>query len=97
MLTAILIALGVLVVLAVIFYKSLWSRIGGRPWTYITREWVPKHPLATVLIAFGVGGVLGTFSTRTVLLIIAGVAAGLVLGHLFWDTSGAYVKRKLGK
>lgn len=34
-------------------YRMLWSRIGGRPWTYIIREWYHANP---ILVILGLGG-----------------------------------------
>jgi hypothetical protein len=38
-------------------YKWLWSRIGGRPWSYIIRDSCRDHPLWW-LLAFGALGIL---------------------------------------
>jgi len=40
-------------------YKALWSRVGGRPWTYIIRGSQRKYPLLWLLIAKGIGIILG--------------------------------------
>lgn len=40
-------------------YRALWSRIGGRPWTYIIRDDQKRHPLLWLLIAGGAGIFLG--------------------------------------
>ncbi len=40
-------------------YRELWSRIGGRPWTYIIRDSQKKHPLLWLLLSGAIGIVLG--------------------------------------
>jgi len=38
-------------------YKMLWSRIGGRPWTYIIRDSYQKRPLLWIL-GWGLFGII---------------------------------------
>jgi len=40
-------------------YKALWSKIGGRPWTYIIRDFYHHHPLIFTFITLGIGSLLG--------------------------------------
>jgi len=40
-------------------YKWLWSRIGGRPWTYIIRDSQKTYPLLWLLGFGALGIVLG--------------------------------------
>jgi len=40
-------------------YKALWSRIGGRPWTYIIRDSYHYRPLIWLALATGIGTLLG--------------------------------------
>jgi len=40
-------------------YRALWSRIGGRPWTYIIRAHQSRHPLLWLLLSGAVGIMLG--------------------------------------
>jgi hypothetical protein len=40
-------------------YKWLWSRIGGRPWTFIIRDSCRNHPLPWLLGTLGLGIILG--------------------------------------
>jgi hypothetical protein len=40
-------------------YEWLWSRIGGRPWTYIIRDSQKAHPLLWLLGFGALGIVLG--------------------------------------
>ena len=62
-------------------YQHLWSRIGGRPWSYIIRE-NPRWGLAV-----GVGlAAIAFFSLRCSkpLILIVGAVIGFILGHLYW-------------
>jgi len=40
-------------------YKWLWTRIGGRPWTYIMRDFYHAHPLIVFFCTLGIGTILG--------------------------------------
>ncbi len=40
-------------------YKWLWTRIGGRPWTYIIRDNQRKYPLLWLLLFLVIGILLG--------------------------------------
>jgi hypothetical protein len=40
-------------------YEWLWTRIGGRPWTYIIRDNQKKYPLLWLLGFGALGVVLG--------------------------------------
>lgn len=68
-------------------YKWLWSKIGGRPWTYIYRdiwhkyEWFPQMQwLFTGAIAYWLGGWKG------LLVAVALYTYGYINGHFFWGT-----------
>jgi hypothetical protein len=66
------------------FYKALWSRIGGRPWTYILRDfWYRVEGLCIIALVAG-GAVMGHFMWHDVLKFILAFALGYVGGHLFW-------------
>jgi len=40
-------------------YRALWSRAGGRPWTYIIRDSYHNKPLLWLALAAGIGTLLG--------------------------------------
>ena len=40
-------------------YKWLWTRIGGRPWTYIIRDSYHNHEMTWILCTFGFGLLVG--------------------------------------
>lgn len=64
-------------------YRAIWKTIGGRPWTFIMRDFSYQNPLLLLIGAFTAGVFLGKFwhwqSLGYILL-------GLLLGHLFWGT-----------
>lgn len=69
------------------WYKELWSRIGGRPWTFIYRdiwhkyEWFPQMQwLFTGAVAYLFLGWKG------LLFSIAVYTYGYINGHFFWGT-----------
>lgn len=77
-------------------YKKLWSLIGGRPWTYIMRDFYHEVEYVIIVGFF----ILGYFardwlSFRDFWLIIGGVTVGYILGHLFWGRK--WIKGQQGK
>lgn len=68
-------------------YKWFWSRIGGRPWTYILRDSWVDYELVWILGLLALGAYLGDyFGVRALLKDIVKIFIGVVLGHLFWGT-----------
>ena len=66
-------------------YKLLYTRFGGRPWTYITREATRRRPLEALLWAFLLGNVFANVLPWSWELLAGGfIAAGVVVGHIFW-------------
>ena len=75
-------------------YRWLWSRIGGRPFTYILRDlWVDFEYLW--IIGFTCLGVwLGhNYGWLLVLERLAWLTGGFILGHLFWGAKQIYRQR----
>lgn len=71
------------------FYRFLWSHIGGRPWTYILRDFYHEVEYAVILSAFTLGyfaGHYGWLGTAQFGLLVGATTAGYILGHLFWGT-----------
>lgn len=68
-------------------YKALWSRIGGRPWTYIIRDawdaceffWI----VGLVCLGIWLGHIYSWVSVLKGWLVFS---AGYIAGHLFWGT-----------
>ena len=68
-------------------YKKLWSRIGGRPWTYIIRDFWHKYKGLCIIGLIAVGVVLGQYYFERVLWLLGAFALGYIAGHLFWGTA----------
>ena len=66
-------------------YKDIWSRIGGRPWTYIIRDTWAKAEFAWIVGLVSLGAWLGhVFDLSTVLPGWLVFSLGFLFGHLFW-------------
>ncbi|MDD4873405.1 MAG: hypothetical protein PHE15_00280 [Dehalococcoidales bacterium] len=76
-------------------YKWLWSRIGGRPWTYILRDIWHKYELVWIAVIFTGGVLLGHYcGFKTVLTIGLSFLIGYLFGHLFWGSE--YIENQQG-
>lgn len=83
-------------------YEYLWRPTAGRPWTYEIRDWSDRHPGWALLISVVVA--VGFVAGQVILVRLFGWVAlpfvlfadfmAFVAGHLFWDTSGSYIKGK---
>ena len=68
-------------------YKMLWSRLGGRYWTWIAREGTRASPLQWLFMFFLVGIVVGQFlSISGVLWFVFVLFLGIIVGHVWWGT-----------
>ena len=66
-------------------YKELWSRIGGRPWTYITRDLWHKAEFVWIIGLVAAGVWLGhNFDWLEVIKIMGIFTIGFIFGHFFW-------------
>lgn len=65
-------------------YKMLWSKIGGRPWTYIIRDTWHKFEGLWIIGLIAVGALLGHYLYEFVFWILLVFALGYIAGHLFW-------------
>jgi len=65
-------------------YKALWSRIGGRPWTYILRDAWHKLEGLWIIGLVAIGAVMGHWLWESVFGLLVVFALGYVAGHLFW-------------
>jgi len=69
-------------------YKTWWSRFGGRPFTYLIRDWWIDYELLWIIGMLAIGATLGEYyGWLTILKILAIFAVGVLFGHLFWSTS----------
>jgi len=67
-------------------YRWLWRRIGGRPWTYIIRDFWHKYQGLCIITLVALGVVLGHWHFERVLWLLGAFALGYIAGHLFWGT-----------
>ena len=67
-------------------YKALWSRVGGRPWTYILRDTWHKLEGIWIIGLIAVGALLGHWLWELIFWFLLVFALGYIAGHLFWGT-----------
>jgi len=68
-------------------YKWLWTHIGGRPWTYIIRDFWHEHEFLCIFVLVNSGILLGHFVGFKPVMIGWGIfSLGYICGHLFWGT-----------
>ncbi len=79
-------------------YKALWSRIGGRPWTYIARDIYHQLEYLMLVTLFTSGYFLGNsdlVSWKWFLIIMVAYTVGFIHGHFFWGKE--YIPDQNGK
>ena len=62
-------------------YRALWTRIGGRPWTYIIRE---NPRLAAIVGAVSLAIAIVSLVAPKPLALTISAGIGFILGHIFW-------------
>lgn len=68
-------------------YKMLWSKIGGRPWTYIWRDLWHQAEVLMQSLWFFIGVAVGVYFGWELALIAWGIYIfGFINGHFFWGT-----------
>ena len=65
-------------------YKFLWSKIGGRPWTYILRDAWYKLEVLWIIGLVATGAFLGHWFWKLIFWFLLAFALGYIAGHLFW-------------
>jgi len=86
-------------------YKWLWSRIGGRPWTYIRRDFWHRFEIVNIVFFVSIGFFSGFFYPRIawwiisewwhpIVLVASFYFVGVMQGHFFW--SGKWIKGQKG-
>jgi hypothetical protein len=76
-------------------YKWLWTRIGGRPWTYIIRDFYHRYEWFWIAgLIYGGAWAGCRWGLDTILKALAIFTLGYVTGHLFWGTK--YVEDEKG-
>ncbi len=69
-------------------YKKLWSRIGGRKWTWIVRDTWHKLEGIWIIGLVAIGAALGDwFGIIPVLGGLGIFCVGYTFGHFFWGRS----------
>ncbi|MBN1368846.1 MAG: hypothetical protein JW954_01250 [Dehalococcoidaceae bacterium] len=76
-------------------YRMLWKRIGGRPWTYIIRDFWQRYEGLCIIALVAAGVVLGQWYFERLLGLMGAFALGYLAGHLFWGTE--YTPGQQGK
>jgi len=76
-------------------YRKLWKRIGGRPWTYIIRDFWHRYEGLCIIALVAAGVVLGQWYFERLLGFMGAFALGYLAGHLFWGTE--YTPGQKGK
>ena len=69
------------------YYRLLWSRLGGRPWTYIARDIYHKVEYLVFVSVFIGGYAVGHtafLGWDWFLIIMAAYTVGYIHGHFFW-------------
>ena len=65
-------------------YEWVWSRVGGRPFTYIIRDEQKKEPLLFILLFLGLGMLLVKIAGKNWWQLLLGFLVGILVGHLWW-------------
>lgn len=65
-------------------YRALWSRIGGRPWTFILRDTWHKLEGLWIIGMVAAGALMGHWLWPWVFCLLGAFATGYIAGHLFW-------------
>jgi len=80
------------------FYKALWSKIGGRPGTFIARDIYHKLEYF-ILVSLFIGGYAAGHSRligwKWFLVIMAAYTTGYIHGHFFWGKE--YIPNQQGE
>ena len=77
-------------------YKELWSRIGGRPWTYISRDIYHKCEYIVLMGLLIIGYYASKImSDRDFWCALGLITLGFIWGHFFWGKE--YQENQRGK
>lgn len=68
------------------FHTEFWlTPIDRRPYTFIMRDWVFTHQVATAVMT--IAWFAGIVVWHSVAAIVLAVVSGLLFGHLIWGTA----------
>lgn len=76
------------------WYKELWSRVGGRPWTFIWRDVYHTAPIVIQTLWFFIGVLVFSFGWKLVLLFWLIYLFGFLEGHFHWGKK--YIENQQG-
>jgi len=77
-------------------YKWIWSRIGGRPWTYIWRDIYHQAEFVIITLWLWTGILLGHFlGPKIALFFYIAYAYGYLGGHMHWGAK--YITNQQGR
>ncbi len=65
-------------------YRKLWSKCGGRPFTYVIRDLNKEWPLLFPMIFLGVGVFIARVFKGNGKWIVLAIVVGCIMGHIFW-------------
>lgn len=66
-------------------YKMLWSRMGGRKWTHIYRDFYHTVPYCVQFIWFNIGLWIGlNYGWKSAYVFWAIYTLGFIYGHFHW-------------
>ncbi len=65
-------------------YRSLWSKLGWRPWTYILRDTWHKLEGLWIVGLVAIGALLGHWLWDLIFWFLLVFVLGYIAGHLFW-------------
>jgi len=68
------------------FYRAIWTKAGGRPWTYIIRDTWHRLEGIWIIGMVAAGALLGHWLWELVFWFLLIFALGYIAGHLFWGT-----------
>ena len=68
-------------------YKWLYTKIGGRPWTYILRDLWAKFEWFWIIALVSLGYYMGQNDHDIALYMFVAFNIGYIMGHVFWGTT----------
>lgn len=80
-------------------YEDVWRPYVGRPFTYVMREWRTQNKLLFTMLTCNYLAAVGFamtvfFGWYALGLLVLGLAAAALWGHIAWDTRGKHIKHR---
>lgn len=80
------------------FYKTLWTKIGGRPWTFILRDIWHRYEWFWIVVLVAAGSAsTQLWGIEKVFISLGVFTIGYIAGHLFWGKEYVPDQGKAGK